>query len=55
MKNIVKSNQIKEVALNSAYFTEGDLKTLINQGYLARWMTEDEKNDQNIFILTLDE
>lgn len=52
MKNIVKSNQIKEVALNSAYFTEGDLKTLINQGYLARWMTEDEKNDQNIFILT---
>ena len=55
MKKIIKSSQIKEIALNSAYHTKDELESLIIQGVPARWMTEDEEGDKNIFILTIEE
>ena len=55
MKKVVKSSQIKEIALSSAYHTEEELENLIIQGVPARWMSEDEEDDKNIFILTIEE
>ena len=55
MKKEVKSSEIKEIALNPAYMTNDDLESLINQGFHARWMREDEGNDKSIFTITVDE
>lgn len=51
----IKSSQFIEIALNSAYNTEKDLDNLICQGIPARWMTEDEEDDKNIFTFTAEE
>lgn len=55
MKKEVKSSEIKEIALNPAYMTSEDFKTLEIQGFPARWMREDENNDKAIFTLLIDE
>lgn len=51
----IRSSQIIEIALNSAYNTEDDLENFMSQGIPARWMTEDEEDDKNIFILIVEE
>ena len=51
MGKMIESSKIKEIALNSSYCTEEDLESLIIQGLPARWMTEDEEDDKNIFVL----
>lgn len=55
MNKIVKSSQITEIALNSAYNTEDELERLVIQGIPARWMSEDEEDDKNNFILIIEE
>ena len=55
MEKVINDYEIKEIALNPAYMTNDDLESLINQGFHARWMREDEVNDKNIFTITVDE
>ena len=55
MEKVINDYEIKEIALNPAYMTNDDLESLINQGFHARWMGEDEVNDKNIFTITVDE
>ena len=55
MKKEVKSSEIKEIALNSAYMTSEDFKTLEIQGFPVRWMRENENSDKDIFTLLIDE
>ena len=55
MKKEVKSSEIKEIALNPAYMTSDDFKTLEIQGFPVRWMREDEHSDKEIFTLLIDE
>lgn len=55
MKKVVKSSQIKEIALNPSYYTEDRLIHFVVQGFKARWMTEDESDGKNIFILIVEE
>lgn len=55
MEKVINDYEIKEIALNPAYMTNDDLESLINQGFHARWMREDERNDKNIFTITVDE
>ena len=55
MKKEVKSSEIKEIALNPAYVTSEDFKTLEIQGFPVRWMREDENSDKDIFTLLIDE
>lgn len=55
IKREVKSSEIKEIALDSAYLTNDDFKTLEIQGFPVRWMQEDEGSDKEIFILLVDE
>ena len=55
MEKVINDYEIKEIALNPAYMTNNDLESLINQGFHARWMREGEKNDKNIFTITVDE
>ena len=55
MKKVIGNSEIKEIALNSLYCTEEDLESLIIQGIPARWMTEDEEDDKNIFVLIVEE
>lgn len=51
----IKSSEIIEIALNSSYNTQEDLDNLLSQGIPARWMTEDEENDKNIFTFIVEE
>ena len=55
MEKVINDYEIKEIALNPAYMTNDDLESLINQGFHARWMREDEGNDKSIFTITVDE
>ena len=55
MKKEVKSSEIKEIALNPAYMTIEDFKTLETQGFPVRWMREDKHSDKEIFTLLIDE
>ena len=55
MEKVINDYEIKEIALNPAYMTNDDLKSLINQGFHARWMRDDEGNDKSIFTITVDE
>lgn len=48
-------SEIKEIALNPAYVTSEDFKTLEIQGFPVRWMREDENSDKDIFTLLIDE
>lgn len=50
MCKTIKSSEIIEISLNPKYFVEEDLKTLINRGFSARWMTEDEKGRKNYIL-----
>lgn len=52
---MVKSSEIKEIVLNPAYCTKEYFKTLEIQGFPVRWMDEDEGNDQDIFLLEIEE
>lgn len=51
----IENSQIIEIVLNSAYNTEEDLENLISQCIPARWMTEEEEDDKNIFTFTVEE
>lgn len=51
----IKSSEIIEIALNSSYNTQEDLDNLLSQGIPARWMTEDEEDDKNIFTFIVEE
>lgn len=55
MEKVINDYEIKEIALNPAYMTNDDLESLINQGFQARWMREDERNDKPVFTITVDE
>ena len=55
MGKMIESSEIKEIALNSSYCTKEDLESLITQGIPARWMTEEEEDDKNIFVLITEE
>lgn len=55
VRKIVQSSQIKEIALNPLYYTEDRLIHFVVQGFKARWMTEDESDGKNIFILIVEE
>lgn len=55
MEKEVKSSEIKEIALNPAYVTNEELKSLEIQGFPVRWMREDEHSDKEIFTLLIDE
>lgn len=50
MEKVINDYEIKEIALNPAYLTNDDLKSLKNQGFCVRWMRENECSDKNIFI-----
>lgn len=52
---MVKSSEIKEIALNPAYCTEDDFRSLENRGVPVRWMEEDDGDDKDIFYLITDE
>lgn len=54
MQKVINDCAIKEIALNPAYMTNDDLESLINQGFHARWMREDERSDKNIYTITVD-
>ena len=54
IEKVTNDYEIKEIALNPVYMTNDDLESLINQGFHARWMREDEVNDKNIFTITVD-
>lgn len=51
MENI---EEIKEIALNPRFLTNDDYKSLKNQGFLVRWMTQKEvdEEDRKIFTFT---
>lgn len=55
VEKVINDYEIKEIALNPAYLTNDDLKSLKNQGFRVRWMREDEGSDKNIFTITVDE
>lgn len=55
MKKVVKSSQIKEIILNPSYYTEDRLIHFVVQGFKTRWMTVDENDGKNIFILIVEE
>lgn len=55
MKKVINDYKIKEITLNPVYMTNDDLESLINQGFHARWMREDEVNGKKIFTITVDE
>lgn len=55
MKKVVKSSQIKEIALNSAYHTEDEVENLITQGVPGGGCRKMKKMIKNIFILTIEE
>ena len=55
IEKVINDYEIKEIALNPAYMTNDDLESLINQGFHARWMREDERNDKPVFTITVDE
>lgn len=52
---VINDYEIKEIALNPAYLTNDDLKSLKNQGFCVRWMRENEGSDKNIFTLIVEE
>lgn len=51
---VINDYEIKEIALNPAYLTNDDLKSLKNQGFCVRWMRESEGSDKNIFTLIVE-
>ena len=60
MKKVVKSSQIKEIILNPSYYTEDRVilagsPTRKVQGFKTHWMTVDENDGKNIFILIVEE
>ena len=55
MEKVINDYEIKEIALNSAYLTNDDLKSLKNQGFRVRWRREDEGSDKNIITLIVEE
>lgn len=55
MGKVIKSSQIKEIALNPSYYTKEELESLINEGLPVRWINADEEGDKNIFTLTVEE
>ena len=55
MEKVINDYEIKEIALNPAYMTSEDFKTLEIQGFPVRWMREDENSDKDIFTLLIDE
>lgn len=54
MKNEAKYVEINEIALNLRFYLEEYYKSLINQGFSVRWMTEDEINKESIFEIQID-
>ena len=55
MKKMIRSSEIKEFALNPEYFIKEDMETLINKGFLARWMNEDEGTDKDLYFIFTEE
>lgn len=55
MGNEAKYIKINEIALNSRFCSDEYCKSLINQGFSARWMTEDEINKEPIFEIIVDD
>lgn len=55
MKNEAKYVEINEIALNPRFCSDEYYKSLINQGFTVRWMTEDEINKESIFEIQIDE
>ena len=55
MKNEAKYVKINEIALNPRFCSDEYYKSLINQGFTVRWMTEDEISKEPIVEIQIDE
>lgn len=45
---MTQHEEIQEIRLNPAFFNNDDLQSLINQGFQASYMTDEELSDKDI-------
>lgn len=45
---MIENEEIQEIRLNPAFFKNDDLQSLINQGFQASYMTDEELSDKNV-------
>lgn len=50
---MVKSSEIKEIALNPIFISNEDFESLENSGFQVRWMTDKEKDARRTFTIEI--
>jgi len=50
---MIKSSEIKEIALNPIFNSIEDFENLENSGFNVRWMTDEEKDVRENFMIEI--
>ena len=45
---MIENEEIQEIRLNPIFFKNDDLQSLINQGFQASYMTDEELSDKDV-------
>lgn len=45
---MIENEEIQEIRLNPAFFKNDELQSLINQGFQASYMTDEELRDKDV-------
>lgn len=45
---MIENEEIQEIRLNPVFFKNDDLQSLINQGFQASYMTDEELSDKDV-------